>query len=261
MIILYGFVFVFGLIVGSALNALEYRFRNTKSFVKGRSECPKCKHELHAIDLIPVVSWVVQGGKCRYCKKPISAHYPAIELLTGISFALFVALSGYVDFVSGDSVLETAKMLLGFVYIGSLVFILLYDAKHMIIPNDVVYPLIVLGFVGSWLILGFSLTQVLLGGAIGFGFFGLMYLLSQGKWIGMGDVKLGLALGFMLGAWQTVLMIFFAYVIGASVVVFLLYTKRKKRTDKIAFGPFLAISSILSLVVGPYILDWYISLL
>ncbi|MFC1640492.1 prepilin peptidase [Patescibacteria group bacterium] len=255
------FLFILGLIIGSAINALAYRIKVKKKFTKGRSFCPHCKHTLGPLDLIPVVSYLMQKGKCRYCKKKIGIHYPLIELLTAFSFTGFYLFSGIIDpdiFATSD---DLYKLIFGLVYISFLVFIILYDAKNLLILDVVVYPLIIIAFLGSWVVFQTPLDEILMGGAVGFGFFALMHLMSRGKWIGMGDLKLGLALGLMFGLWLFLVCLFFAYIFGAAISILMLARKKKKVGDKIPFGPFLAGAAIFTLIIGPHILNWYIKFL
>ena len=252
---------ILGLVVGSAINAFAFRFGKKDSFTKGRSLCVHCRHELAPRDLIPVFSWVALRGKCRYCKKNISWSYPAIEILTSVSFAMFGYYSEYVVRSPEWGNLFVLGIVLGLIAITMLIFLLLYDAKHQILPNEVVYTLIPLSFFGSWLLFQIPLTNILLGGVVGFGFFALLYLLTQGKGIGMGDIKLGLALGFLLGFPGILFMLFGAYVLGALYAAFLLYTKKKSMQDKVPFGPFLSVGAILTLIFGLNVIEWYASLL
>ena len=254
-------IFILGLIIGSGINALVYRVHSGKSFLRGRSECPECHHVLAPRDLLPVFSFLALMGKCRYCKKTIHWMYPAIELLTAVSFLLYAMFSQYVVLTQIDSSLMIARLLVGLVFISFLIFIFLYDARYMIIPNKALMVLAPIAFLGSWLVLGHPLTSVLLGAAVGFGFFGLMYALSKGKWIGFGDVKFGLVFGFMLGLSGTLMTLFFAYVIGAIFAVVILAMKKKHLQDRIAFGPFLALGAIIVLIAGQLIAQWYVGLL
>ena len=255
------FSFFLGLVIGSALNALEYRVKHGMSFAKGRSQCTSCKHSLSFLDLVPLLSFIMLKGHCRYCEKTIGWHYPAIELMTGVSFVLF-AVSGFVDL---SNIYEEPRVVLslltGWAIITILIFIFLYDAKHMIIPNAASAALAVIGFFGSWLVFENPLEQVLLGGVAVFGFFAIMYFLSAGKWIGFGDVKLGVGLGFTLGLALSVMMLFWSYIIGAAVVIALLATNKKKVKERIAFGPFLVLGTLVSLFFGLDMLSWYLGLL
>lgn len=261
MITLGIFTFIFGLIVGSGINAFEFRFHDPKSFAKGRSICPHCKHVLSALDLIPVVSFLGLRGKCRYCKEKISWHYPVIELITAVSFTCFALFSQLITREPAFGPLFFVGLLLGFASITILVFLLLFDARHQILPNTAVAILAVLGTVSSYVVFHKSLESLAIGAVIGFGFFGLMYLLSQGKWIGFGDVKLGLALGLLLGSPNIVLCLFLAYIVGALYAGYVLITHKKAMKDKIAFGPFLVLAAIVALVVGQTVINWYIGLL
>ncbi len=255
------FIFIFGLVIGSGLNALEFRYDNKKSFLVGRSICPHCKHELGGWDLIPVLSYLSLSGKCRYCNKKISWHYPVIEVLTAVSFTLYALFSDFIDHTELFSFSFFVSLFAGFVIITLLVFLLLYDAHHQILPNGILLLLGVVGALASWFIFNQTLVNILLGAVIGFGFFGLMYLVSKGKWIGFGDVKFGIALGLTLSSPLIFFCLFAAYIIGAVYAGFVLARKEKGMKDKIAFGPFLSLAAILALIVGPNIIHWYIGLL
>lgn len=255
------FSFVLGLIIGSGINAFEYRFRDPKSFAKGRSICPHCKHELSALDLVPVFSYLALQGKCRYCKKKISWHYPVIEILTAVSFAAYALFSELVTRSPLYSTMFFVELILGFAVIAVLVFLLLYDARHQILPNSAVLVVGILGLIGSLFVFKLSLESVAVGAVIGFGFFGLMYLLSQGKWLGLGDVKLGLALGLLLGSPNIVFCLFAAYIVGALYAAYVLARHKKGMKDKIAFGPFLVVAAIAALIFGQSLIHWYIGLL
>lgn len=138
---------LYGLLGGSFLNALIWRVHEGRSIVKGRSMCPHCHHQLAAADLVPVASWLMLRGKCRYCSKPISLQYPAVELLTGFLFGLSyyglhpVGLAGWVNFV------------VWLYFLGSLIFLAVYDLKWLILPNKILLPAVGVALV--WLLARF----------------------------------------------------------------------------------------------------------
>lgn len=259
--LLSAFIFMLGLIIGSGINALVYRVHSGKSFLRGRSLCPNCKHQLAVLDLIPVVSYLILKGKCQYCHKPIHWQYPAIELLTATSFTLFFLYSQYIQLAALDSSIMMLRLLVGFVFISYLVFILLYDALYLVIPDSALLSLAPIALLGSWLVFGLDIGHVAIGAAIGFGFFGVMFALSRGRWIGFGDVKFGLVLGMMLGIYGIAIDLFFAYVIGSLFALYILGTKKKHLKDRIAFGPFLALGALVALIFGQAIAVWYVGLL
>lgn len=244
-----------GLTIGSFLNALVYRMYNGISIVRGtdgraaRSFCPHCRHTLSALDLIPVVSYLVLGGKCRYCHKPIHWQYPVVELAAGV-------LCGIAAWRFGAQI-DTPIVALYFI---GLLFIFLYDLKYQLILDSVTLPFMPIVFVLS-LVRGYTWSDLLLGAAFGGGFFAFQYVVSRGKWIGGGDIRLGVLLGFMLGFRVTVLALFLAYIVGACVAVYLLIAKRADLQSKVAFGTFLSASAVVCLLWGTSMVEWYLNLL
>lgn len=233
------------------------------SILNGRSMCPNCRHQLVAKDLVPVISWLCLKGKCRYCKKPISWQYPAVELLTATLFVL-----SYIFWP--DSLLATRYSLLMFISwlitLVGLIALAVYDIKWMILPDKIIYPLLgvaILSLVAQY-ILGRSLGDiygVAWAVAIGGGIFWLIFQVSKGKWIGGGDVKLGLLLGLVVAKPEyAFLVLFIASIIAMLFTVPLLMARKLKKNSKIPFGPFLITSCIVVVMFGPNILDVYKSL-
>src|SRR3989344_3437721 len=168
------FVFIFGLIVGSFLNAVIHRLHTGESIVARHSRCPRCHHELSAADLIPLLSFALLRGRCRYCGKPISWQYPLVELATAISFSLiyFSALGG--SAFGGQFLTHlpptTYHLLFQLVFACFLVIIFVYDLRHYLILDKAVFPAGVLALV--YAILQGKLAEALVGAAILAGFFG-----------------------------------------------------------------------------------------
>lgn len=268
---------ILGLCFGSFVNALVWRInaqdnqstskRNTSgnnnlSIMNGRSMCVKCAHTLSSLDLIPVISWLILKGKCRYCHVAISWQYPIVELLTACLFVLSyifwpVPLVGY-QIVS-----------LGFwlVYIVGFMALAVYDLRWYLLPNRIIFPLMyVVGF--EFLIHialfqgGFPLIINTLGGIlVGGGLFYLLFQISKGTWIGGGDVKLGFLLGAILGSAQSsLLLIFTASLIGTVVALPFLLTKRLKKNSHLPFGPFLLTATIIVQLFGDGMITWYTNL-
>ena len=247
-------IFIFGLIVGSFLNAVIWRLHTGESFINGRSYCPECKHVLGFWDLVPVFSFVFLGGKCRYCHKKISWQYPLVELITGILFAL-VYFNLYLT-VQATSY-ELLVTLIAYLFFASiLIIIFVYDLKYYLILDVVTIPAIVVAFLVN-LYLGLGFVNLLLGALIAGGFFWLQFVLSKGKWIGGGDIRLGVLMGLILG-WKLVLVaLFLAYIIGAVVGVGLLAYKKKEWGSQVPFGTFLSLATVIALLWGEIILNWY----
>ncbi|MFC1700754.1 prepilin peptidase [Patescibacteria group bacterium] len=241
MIILYILIFIFGLCVGSFLNVVINRLELEESIVIGRSHCPKCKIELKWFDLIPLLSFVFLRGKCRYCNKKISWQYPLVELITGLLFLLFF------------------NSIYHLIVICFLIIIFVYDLKHYIIPDQVIYPAIAISFV--YAIVNYNNLLYLflcLSGAV---FFLLIVLVSKGKWMGLGDVKLAVFMGFVLGWFNILLALFLSFVFGSIVGIILILFKKKKIKSEIPFGPFLCLATVIVMLYGNQILDWYLRIL
>lgn len=273
---------IFGLCFGSFINAFVYRLyekdkytygigikktkRSNKSAVNlsiwnGRSVCVNCKHVLAWYDLIPVISWLSLQGKCRYCKKLISWQYPLVELSTMLLFVFSyfywpLQLANAYDWIN-----------FGFwlVYIVGFVSLIIFDIKWMILPNKIVYSL--LGIYGLQLVYMLlmgsldvgGLISVLLGALTISGFFWLIFQVSGGKWIGGGDVKLGLLLGALAGGvLEAFLVIFLASLLGSVIGGGQLLLARKFNwKTQLPFGPYLMVATFVVVLFGASILGWY----
>jgi len=252
------FIFIFGLCIGSFLNAVIWRLHRKESFFKGRSYCPKCRHSLGARDLIPLLSFLLLKGKCRYCKEKISWQYPVVELATGLLFCLVYWQGiGYKDTLHLTP--YTLYLLRDWFFISVLVVIFVYDLKYYLILDKVTIPAIVLAFIVN-LLLKIPFTNLLLGGIIVSGFFLLQFLVSRGKWIGGGDIRLGFLMGVMLGWPKAIVALFLAYIIGALIGVMLIILKKKTWKSEIPFGTFLVVGTVITLLYGGQLLKWYLGL-
>lgn len=255
-------VFIFGLLVGSFLNAVIHRLHTGESILEKSSRCPDCHHELKWADLIPVVSFFALRGRCRYCHEPISWRYPAVELVTGIAFALIyskIFLSPFLPHQWGGIEGGGSNLLFQFLFASFLIVIFVYDLKHYLILDKVVLPAVILA---GWYDVWFGQFRAGLWGAVLLsGFFGLLYLVSRGRWIGFGDIKLGIFLGFLVPFPRTLAVFLLAYTIGAVVSVGLLLAGRKKMGDQLPFGTFLTIAAFIAMVWGEEIIQRYLSLI
>ena len=243
---LYFIVLLFGLTAGSFLNCVVYRLENNQSFLTGRSFCPKCKHVLAWYDLMPVLSFLLLGGKCRHCQKKISFQYPLVEIAVAL---LFLAIFYY--------------RLPVFSYFLSLflIVIFIYDLKHYLILDKVIYPAIGLTLIYDLLRFDLFTNWNLLISAIGAsGFFLLIVLASRGKWMGAGDIKLAFLMGLILG-WPNILVaLFFAFFSGATIGVGLVLAQRKSFKSEVPFGPFLVAGTIVAMFYGQALINWYLNL-
>jgi len=244
-------IFIFGLAVGSFLNCVIYRLEQKKSFLKGRSYCPSCKHVLAWNDLIPIISFFILRGKCRYCGKKISWQYPAVEIATALLFLLIFNF-------------QFSIFNICFLFFVScfLIIIFVYDLKHYIIPDSVIYPAIIITFLYNLILNPSFLVQNSILAGIGASlFFLLIYLISRGKWLGFGDVKLALFMGLFLGFPAIISALFFSFLIGAIIGIILILLKRKGLKSEVPFGPFLIIGTYIALFWGERIINWYFRLI
>jgi len=264
------FIFILGLAIGSFVSASVWRYHEQEkraihkkrldkslSILKGRSMCEHCGHRLSAQDLIPLVSWMSLGGKCRYCKKKLSWEYPIVELVSGL---LFLASYTVWEFEVGFDYFLFSMWL---VILSALIFLALYDLKWLLLPNKIIYPLIVLA---TSLVVVESLffncgTEMVRDRVLGFlfagGTFYMLFLVSKGKWIGGGDVKLGILIGVLLGLSRSILTFVLAFNLAALAILPLLALGIVKRKTPIPFGPFLIVATVVSALYGFEIIQWY----
>ncbi len=252
---LYSIIFLFGLIVGSFLNCIIYRLEISKSFLKGRSFCPYCKHELAWYDLIPIFSFLMLKGKCRYCQKPISIQYPLVELTTALLFVLII--NNQLSIINFQNLLTTIYLLLTTCF---LIIIFVYDFKHYIIPDKVIFPAIGLAFIYNLLTTNYLLLNTLLAALGASAFFLSIYLISRGKWMGFGDVKLSFLMGLILGFPNILVALFFAFFTGAITGLILIAQSKKTLKSMVPFGPFLVFGTFLAMFYGEQIINWYSNL-
>lgn len=251
-----------GLALGSFVNAFIWRIHKGRNWVSERSECTHCHHVLGPLDLVPVVSYLFLRGKCRYCHKPIQDS-PLTELLVPSLFVISyyfwpISLSGVGLFV----------FVLWLAFLVGFVILTIYDLKWMLLPDIVVYPLISLAVAGVlvvWLCFGGSSEAALgavSGAAIISGIFYVLYKLSKGRWIGFGDVKLGIVLGLLSGsALSSLLVLFIASIIGMLIALPLMLFGKANRKTQLPFGPLLIIGLFVTVLFGTQIINWYLRLL
>lgn len=251
-------IFFFGLIIGSFLNALIYRMHENVSMM-GRSFCPQCKHQIAWYDNVPVFSFLFLGGECRYCKKKISWQYPLVELTTGALFALAFYLNSTDLFLLTFN-FQLLTFLRDLFFISIMIIVFIYDLKWFLILDRITLPAMGIIFLLN-IILGYSWVNLFFGALFGGGFFLFQFLVSRGRWIGGGDIRLGLLMGLMF-SWPMILVAtFLAYLIGSVISVFLLIFGKKKWDSQVPLGIFLTTSSIFTLFWGSQILSWYLNLI
>lgn len=244
------FAGLFGLIIGSFLNCLIWRLYKEET-LGGRSCCPRCRQTIAWYDNIPLLSFLILGGRCRHCHEKISWQYPLVEFLT----ALFFLLSFRLDLGAPHF---SWLLLRDWLIIATLIIVFVYDLRWQLIPMNIVWPLSALIFVLD-ILSGFNWLVSLAYGA-GFAlFFLLQYLLTKKKGLGEGDIWLGLFLGLAFPSWpELFLVVFLGYGAGAIISLILLAKHKKSRRSKIALGPFLAFGAIITLIWGAPLINWFL---
>lgn len=248
LVCIYVYVFVIGSVIGSFLNVVIWRVPQDLSFVKGRSYCPHCHTTLKPYDMIPILSWMLLKGKCRFCKEPISIRYPLIELAGGL-----LAMVCFHHFMF------TWDTLLVFTILLTLLAITMIDFATMTIPNGLIifliFPIIIVCILHP--------EMAFLDRAIGFFMISLpMYLLTLliPDCFGGGDIKLIAVCGFLLGWKMVILAMFLAIFTGGIYACYLVISKKAKKGAHMAFGPYICLGVSIALFYGPEIVNAYLSL-
>jgi len=272
----YIFIFLLGSIIGSFLNVVICRLETGEDIVKQRSHCPKCGRILPWYDLIPIVSFFALRGRCRACQKKISWQYPLVEMATGLLFILIFNFQ-----FSIGNLLATYFLLY---VICSLIVIFVYDLRHYIIPDKILWPAIVATLLFRILNLEFvsnfefrisnfeTLLNPLFSALAAAAFFLFLVLITRGRGMGLGDVKLVFLMGLVLG-WPGILMaLFLAFFSGALVGIALILisghrqplglamSKNYTLQSQIPFGPFLIFGTLAALFWGQQITGFYLGL-
>ncbi|MEJ0001971.1 MAG: prepilin peptidase [bacterium] len=244
--------FVFGTIIGSFLNVVILRF-NTGKTVSGRSACMSCERQLAWYDMVPIASYAALRGRCRMCKTRISAQYPLVELATGLVFAALFHKFAYLFFVS------TFAFTLSYAYYGAmfalLIVIAAYDLRHKIIPDALSYAFGVLAFLGLFFFspgsIGIhmhvpTLSEALAGLVLSVPF-ALLWFFSRGAWMGLGDAKLAVGLGFLLGTSRLLSGAVLAFWAGAIIgIILLAFSKKYGMKTEVPFAPFLVLGAVIA---------------
>jgi prepilin signal peptidase PulO-like enzyme (type II secretory pathway) len=273
--------------MGSFLYAVVGRVHSGEEFVKSRSHCDYCKKTLAWYDLVPVFSWLSTLGRCRYCHKKLAASYPIIELITAGLFVLSyvfwpysLSLNQYLTSFSNmpldgapifamSSMISVVPIVLFILWLIFIVFCLalvIYDLRWMLLPDIFVYPLVVLGAVFGFLKLSFVdhlgwqfvALDMFFGLCAISGLYFVLYTLSKGKWVGFGDIKLGVFIGLALGGADSMVVLVLANLIGTLIIVPGLLAKKLDRKSKVPFGPFLIAGFLITGLFGDKIIDWYL---
>lgn len=287
VILLSGLGFALGTILGSFVKVLADRSLSKRSF-RGRSYCISCKHKLAWYDLLPIISYLTLGGKCRYCSDKIGEEYLLVEIVTGV-------LVGFLFWQSSPqfSLIFVFELIIKIFFISILVALFLTDFKKMLIPDRIILPGFILGVIGNLSLVIFKVSylffylsqntvgkyllppysdyfrrhtlmiiepflySIVMAVLIG-GFFLSLIILTKGKGMGGGDVKLGAFIGLMLGFPNALLALVLSFTLGAVFSLILILTGRKHFGQTIAFGPFLVIGALIALFWGNQIINWYL---
>ncbi|MEC1759139.1 prepilin peptidase [Schinkia azotoformans] len=245
MLFFLSYLFVIGLIFGSFFNLVGLRIPENLSIVKPRSACPNCNHQLTAVELIPVISFLIQRGKCKNCSSKISPIYPTFELITGILFAFSFYYFGL-----------TTELIVSLTLISMLIIIVVSDIKYMLIPDKVLIFFAPLFIIERIFIPLDPWWNPILGAAIGFGLLLLIAIVSRGG-MGGGDIKLFAILGLVLG-WKLVLLAFFMSTLFGSIFGIIgLLIKKVERGKPMPFGPYIALGTIVTYYWGEILINWY----
>ncbi|NLM69073.1 MAG: prepilin peptidase [Firmicutes bacterium] len=226
--------FILGSVFGSFFNVVIYRIPRGQSIVAPRSHCPSCGHTLRPRELIPVLSFLIQQGKCSSCRATISWQYPVVELLTAVGFAFYA--------FSADSWQELVVLL---VFFSLLLIASVIDLQHQILPNVITLPGMIIGLCFAALRWTIPIFHSMLGIIVGGGVLLVIAVLTKG--MGMGDVKFLAFIGAFIGPLPTVIALFAASLLGTIYgIIYLTATKQGRKTP-IPFGPFLALGALITI--------------
>ena len=247
-------VFVFGTIIGSFLTVCIYRLPREQSIVAPRSACPECGRNIRWYDNVPVLSFILLGGRCRNCRSSIPYRYPIVELVNGVGYVAILWGFGW-----GWPALAYG------IFFSALLIIAWIDWDYLIIPDAITLPGIIFGVLSSlWILpVGFvnSLLGVIVGGGVLLAMAWISPFLFGKEGLGGGDIKLLAMVGAFLG-WQLALAtLMIASILGALVGLGLMAVGAMKRGQYMPFGPYLALGAVISLLFGPEIMAWYLGVM
>jgi len=244
----YFLVVVFGLIIGSFLNVLIYRLPHGESIISPPSHCPDCDHQLGFLELIPVISYFILRGRCRFCGSKISVRYPLVEFLTGVIFLInYLLLFNPIIIISG-------------LFLSSLLIALtLIDLDHQILPDKLTLSGLGAGLILSFFRPDFSFLSAFLGLVLAGGLLLIIAIISRGG-MGGGDIKMMMMVGTFVGPVLAVIAIFLGAAIGLIVSLPGIITGKLQSKSKLPFGPYLALSSLIIWFWGEQLLQWYLNL-
>jgi leader peptidase (prepilin peptidase)/N-methyltransferase len=241
-------VFIFGAVIGSFLNVCIYRIPREESIVYPPSHCTNCRVKIKWFDLIPVISYIVLGGRCRHCGEKISIRYPVIEASAAFLYLmLYIKLGVNVEFMKYTT------------FISLLIVVAMIDID----TTDVYFKTTAAGFIAGIIFMliywssGFQIKGFIYGGILGGAFLTAIILMTRGG-MGWGDMEICVFCGLFLGIRLILVMLFLAFVLGAAVGIILIICGKKSKKDYIPFVPFISIASVITIFLGRDILSLYL---
>lgn len=247
IILMYIIIFIFGIVVGSFVNVLIYRLPKNENIVVVNSHCMSCGHKLGWYDLVPLFSWIFLRGRCRYCKEKISIQYPLVEAINGFGYVLIFLVCGF-----------NLSSILYAICFSMLVAISVIDWRTYEIPLGLNITILALGVIQC--VLDYRNWHIYLIGMVSVsGFLLLLFLLTGGRGIGGGDIKLMFAAGLLIGWQKIILALILGCIIGS--IIHLILMKVSKKGRMLAFGPYLSAGILLAILFGEQIIDWYLGIL
>lgn len=243
--------FLLGLVIGSFLNVVIYRIPRNESFLGGRSFCDNCRKNILWFDLIPLLSYLILKGRCRFCKAKINPQIVLVELITLLLFT-----SAFLKF----PVVTDPSLIFNLFFISVLISVFFIDLNEGIIPDKIILPAFVL--VGIFVLINQNLLNHILSAFFASLFFFIFYFLSKGKAMGFGDVKFAGLIGLFFGFPGVVLSLYLAFLTGGIVsLILILWRKKRWRGDTIALGPFLSLGGIITIFLGDLLVSRLLSFL
>ncbi|MDE2025020.1 MAG: prepilin peptidase [Patescibacteria group bacterium] len=255
-------IFIAGVAFGSFFNVVIDRVPREETFFTGRSHCDFCKHTLAWYDLIPLLSFLLLGGRCRYCKKFIGFKYPLVEVTTGLFFIILLfPLVGQI--ISQTLVFSSVITTLFTLVVFSAFIIIFYtDLWYGIIPDIVLFPATIVALFSILISQPYHIVAHVISAVAAMGFFLALFLGTRGKGMGFGDVKLAFFLGLLLGWPGTFLAIYVAFLTGAiAALILVLWGRKRFFGSTIPFGPFLILGTLISWFWAPFLWEKILALL
>lgn len=247
LLILYIVIFIYGIMIGSFVNVLIYRIPKRENIAIEHSHCMNCGHRLRWYDLVPLFSWLFLRGKCRYCKSKISIQYPLVEFINGVGYVLIFVMCG----------LNLSSILYSLCF-SMLVAITVIDWRTYEIPLGLNIVILTLGVIqcildyGNWKLYLIGMVSVS-------GFLFLLMIITAGRGMGDGDVKLMFAAGLLLGWKKIILALIIGCILGS--IIHLILMKVSKKGRMLAFGPYLSAGILLAILFGDQLISLYIGTL